>query len=534
MSDIAAILWGAAGSSGLGLLRGAIAVLGGLVLAWDARLTSRRGADRYRRWCDVLLAALGALAFICWWNFGLFHPSAGFVHVNDQYHYYLGAKYSPELGYTRLYDCAAVAETEDGHGARVFSRWTRNLVTNQLEKPASVLFEPARCKAHFTPARWQLFKQDVAWFRAHPYPWLWDRVQVDHGYNATPVWAIAGRLLTHQGPASDRQILLLALLDPALLIAMWAAVCWAFGWRTACVAILWWGTNYLSRFTWTGGGFLRADWLAATVVGICLVKRGWHFAGGFALAGAALLRVFPVVVIAALALKAVVGFCRARSISTEPAHRAFGLGVILGALVLVPLSLVVAGRGLDGGVRTWQEFAANSRKHYSTPVINNVGASVLAAYSSATRMAVLSRYWIETPTDSWAEARRRTFAQRAPVFWGVVGAVILLLARAVRNQPDWIALTLGVAFMPIAFELTCYYYAVLLALGFLWLHCRWIGIGLCVLSALTNVVPAVFGMSDDIHATISALIVVFVLAVMSTFAGRDAASFAVFQETRAH
>jgi hypothetical protein len=195
---------------------------------------------------------------------------------------------------------------------------------------------------------------------------------------------------------------------------------------------------------------------------------------------------------------------------------------------------VVAGRGLDGGVRTWQEFAANSRKHYSTPVINNVGASVLAAYSSATRMAVLSRYWIETPTDSWAEARRRTFAQRAPVFWGVVGAVILLLARAVRNQPDWIALTLGVAFMPIAFELTCYYYAVLLALGFLWLHCRWIGIGLCVLSALTNVVPAVFGMSDDIHATISALIVVFVLAVMSTFAGRDAASFAVFQETRAH
>ena len=97
MSDIPAIIWGAASSNGLGVLRGAIALLGALVLVWDALLTARPSADRYRSWCDIFLAALGALAFACWWNFGLFHPSAGFVHVNDQYHYYLGAKYAPEL-----------------------------------------------------------------------------------------------------------------------------------------------------------------------------------------------------------------------------------------------------------------------------------------------------------------------------------------------------------------------------------------------------------------------------------------------------
>ena len=99
----------------------------------------------------------------------------------------------------------------------------------------------------------------------------------------------------------------------------------------------------------------------------------------------------------------------------------------------------------------------------------------------------------------------------------------LVTRRGCQKPARLIALTLGVAFIPIAVELTCYYYAVLLALGFLWLRYRWIGVGLCVLSAFTNVVPVGFGMSDDIHATISVLIVVFVLAVMSSFAVQDAA-----------
>jgi hypothetical protein len=37
-------------------------------------------------------------------------------HRWEQFHYFLGAKYFPELGYTRLYQCTAVAEAEQDGG----------------------------------------------------------------------------------------------------------------------------------------------------------------------------------------------------------------------------------------------------------------------------------------------------------------------------------------------------------------------------------------------------------------------------------
>ena len=54
---------------------------------------------------------------------------------------------------------------------------------------------------------------------------------------------------------------------------------WAFGWRTTCVALAVFATNFPSRFYWTGGAFLRWDWLFYFVGGICLVKKDTAVAG---------------------------------------------------------------------------------------------------------------------------------------------------------------------------------------------------------------------------------------------------------------
>src|SRR5207237_8319873 len=118
------------------------------------------------------------------------------------------------------------------------------------------------------------FKRDIAWFESRFSLEFWNNSQKDHGYNSTPVWTIVGSALANLAPASDRQIFLLGLLDPTLLLLMWGFVVWAFGWRTAAVAALIWGTNFPARYWWNGGAYLRMDWLATAVIAICLLKRG--------------------------------------------------------------------------------------------------------------------------------------------------------------------------------------------------------------------------------------------------------------------
>jgi hypothetical protein len=237
---------------------------------------------------------LGVIAGLCYINFGSFH-FGNFTHDWEWTHYYIGSKYFKQLSYDRLYECIAIADSEESSHLRrrVEMRKLTNLRTNALEPSKSLLEHPEACKQNFTPQRWQEFKNDVRFFRNRQNAKRWDDLQTDHGYNGTPVWNVAGTLLANTGPASTGQLYALAMLDPLYLMGTIAVIWWAFGWRVLSVALLVFATNFPSRFYWTGGSYLRWDWLFYLTAGVCCLRKDRPMLGGAALAYSTLLRVFP-------------------------------------------------------------------------------------------------------------------------------------------------------------------------------------------------------------------------------------------------
>ena len=491
------------------------ALLGMLLLGWGLLLRRQGREDYAKRSRDVGLAALGILAALCWWNLGAFHFGQ-YLHLPDHYHYFLGAKYFDELGHTRLYECTAAADVEQGLGDAVRQRRIRDLRTNRLVSAESIVTSPDSCKAEFTSERWAEFARDVDWFRQAIPPPVWERMFIDHGYNAPPAWGILGSSFSRLVPANDATILALGLIDPLLLLAMWGFVIWAFGWRTACVAALWWGTNQLEGFPWTGGAFLRQDWLLLSIAGICLVRRRWMATGGFALTYATLLRVFPGFIVAALMLRAATrvwrGIRRGDGVAVAREYLTFAAGCLLAFALLVPLSMWTS-----GGPAAWGDFAENSRANLRSTGANMVGLMVVLSYEHENRWEVRADPELANPEELWLEAKRDVFERRRPLFWLLTLGFVALLWRTVKDEPDWAALTLGIGLIPIVSFPACYYFSILLGFGLLFERRKEsVGVLLCALSVLTHLAYRLFPSGlyyDQRYALDSLAVVLFVVLV---------------------
>ena len=458
-----------------------LALLGLGLLQWGHMLRRQGRPQAHHELRDRALGALGVLAALSYINFGAFHFS-GFTHDHEWTHYYVGAKFFPELGYERLYQCIAVADDEDGLRRRVQLRKVTNLETNALEWSGPILEDPiGRCKRHFSEARWQLFKHDVRFFRERQSPKRWDDLQFDHGFNATPVWMIAGRLLAGDGPVTKGQLQLLALLDPLYLAGTVAAIWWAFGWRLLAVALLVFATYFPSRFYWTGGSFLRWDWLFHLVAGLCCLRKGRPLLGGVALGYATLLRVFPLFLFAGPLLAA--GYHLWKHRQLDPRYTRFFLGAALAVALLVPVSLSVT-----GGIRGHQLFVANTIKHKETPLTNYMGLRTVVAWRPFEVGRFMQDNAAVDPWGAWKRARLDAYREARPIFVVVVLALVVLLGLAVRAADPWVAAALGVTMIAVGVELTCYYYAFILAVALLAHERHEVGRYLLLLTAYTQFV----------------------------------------------
>jgi hypothetical protein len=310
-----------------------VAMMAMLVIAWGIRLGDEGRPNAFQRLRDRTMVTLGLLGVFGYFNFGHLH-FGGFVHVWDTYHYYIGAKYFAELGYERMYDCAAVVDAESGRLAEVQRRNHTDLRTNLITPTRDVVENADQvCKQYFTPERWEQYKADINSIRSMVNEGRWKEIHLDHGYNATPVWTLAGQFFANLRPATTDGLIHVNLLDPIYVFLTMLMVWWAFGARGFALAGIVLGCNFPNRYYWTGGAFLRHDWLFYLVASVCLLRKNMPVLGGLSFSYTVLLRLFPGLAVLGPAI-GVVEYLRQNK-KLDPAFLKYVAGGVAGTVVLV-------------------------------------------------------------------------------------------------------------------------------------------------------------------------------------------------------
>ena len=362
----------------------------------------------------VVVFALLAAAALAYPNFGVFHPNHyGHIHYWDVYHYFMGAKYFPELGYARLYEATYVAGRE--MGAFGDATKIRDLTTYQFRAVATI--DAAAVRARFSPARWGAFKRDLAFLgnriREWPGPLL------DRGYNDPPPRALLLHLLVRWVPATPVTLTLLTSIDYVLIVVALVVVWRAFGPIPAALAFASLWLSFFARFDFIGGSLLRWDWLAALLLGMAALARGRGATAGACLAYAALARIFPLAFLLPLGIKWVQSRARDAVLT-----RALVAAV---AVVLVVVTVLIAA----GEDRTsTRAYLAKIRLHSQEAAANSVGLGPLLVFHAAP--------WTLNP-DGTVFVSDTDATAATPASWIVpaVSAVYLLLALPliVRASP---------------------------------------------------------------------------------------------------
>ena len=474
----------------------AVAVIG--LLVWSWQLEEKGQGRKFRVPRRATLAFLGLMGVFGWFNYGRFHGGT-FVHVWEHYHYYVGAKYFPELRYARLYECSAIAETEMGRTAQVRQRMIRDLAETNLIGPTDdVLANPQRCKQHFTPERWEQFKTDIRFFIGRLGS-RWAESQKDHGYNGTPWWNISGQLLANAvGPASERSMFLLALIDPALICLAFAAIWWAFGLEIFAVAATFFAVNFPSRYYWNGGAFLRYDYLAYAIVGVCLLKKKKPAAGGAFLAATAAIRLFPLFFAVGPAVQGIWHLVKKKAMPAE--HKRILVGALVASALLVPAALVVA----KGGTDVFVDFSHNTLKHSETPLTNHMGLRTVLSWRPWDNAKALKNPRLDDPFQVWKEQRLANYHQLKLLFVALNLAFLWAIWRTAKDEPAWFAAALsGTVLITTATELTCYYYAFMIPGAFLMEKRKEIGLWLILLGIGTVAITRLGIWDDDKYVWMS-------------------------------
>ncbi len=513
-------------------------IAAGCVLYEQHRKSMQRPvAERWKKIVGVTLALAAISAYFNGFNFG--YPR--YYHRWDQYHYYMGAKYFPELGYTNLYKCAVIAEDELGtldvtwdrpDGAiaapheqvnmraemRDADKKVRDLGAefaeeyggeNLLVPVQHILEHPEKCKDLFTPERWDQYKHDVGFFRVVSGLGYWTDMQKDHGFNPPPVWTIAGRFFSDLAPTSVKFLQFLAAIDLVYLAAMFVILWWGFGWRVFAAGAIFWGCQSSAPFYWTGGAFLRQDWLFYLVLSAAAMRRRHFKIAGASVVYAGLLRIFPGLVVIGTLVPFFAHLVKTRRVHKD--HLQMLLGGVIAAVVLVPLSSVMTMKH-DGSpllrrlADPYVSFYQHTLQvHDKTPLTNHMGLRVIVAHkffetqpikrrnpeeqqawknsltdwqryfafsapvqmplrfatgSSSGQMEYVRDDRLVDPFKVWKEMRNERYHKYRYVAYAVILASLLAFVLVVRRTKSlWVATCLGQVFIILGSQLTCYYYS---------------------------------------------------------------------------
>lgn len=425
-----------------GILLGRILLL--VALAGLLFTLARRGVISRRH--RVLIFVVFGLALASYPNFGALHPNqsgyrAGHIHYYDAFHYFMGAKYLPELGYSGLYEATLVAGRDLGAFGGI--NYVRDLAT-YVPRPTTMV-APDPIRSHFSEARWEAFKRDLAFFG--PRIDAWPELLVDRGYNDPPPRALLLHVLVGHVAASATALALLSSLDYVLMIAAAWAVWRAFGAVPAALTLTFLSLSFFARFDYIGGALLRWDWVAALLAGAAALARGSGTGGGLLLGYAAAARVFPVLFLIPLLIKWAQAYAGRRP---EPAVTSC-LRAASGLVLVVAVGLIA-----------WPdqrplvlEFLAKIRLHAQDPFVNSVGLGPMLVFGSAP-WSTAADGTVFVPAETIAAARPAAYL--LPLL--TAGYLLAVLPLILRARPvESMAFAVPLVFC--AFSLTGYYYAFL-------------------------------------------------------------------------
>ena len=298
---------------------------------------------------------------------------------------------------------------------------------------------------------------------------------------------------------------------------------WAFGWRTLCVALAVFATNFPSRFYWTGGAFLRWDWLFYLVGGVCLIKKERPLLGGFFLGYSTLLRVFPLFIFfgpilviirqlwgkvgewpkpapAAGAATSAPGPGAERRAAAAPVVAAGAVGVVAGARRARRSALRPdPRRGRAGGGDPGAGQPGHQQRHRGLPRVRLQHREAQGDAAHQLHGPAHRRRLQPVRGGAGHEGRSAggslgpleapeagTFHAREPLYFFFAACFVVLLCLALRDAEPWVACALGAMMIAVGVELTCYYYSFLFALALLYHKRREAGAILLGVTAMTG------------------------------------------------
>ena len=409
-----------------------------------------------------LLTVAAIIASLAYLNFGAFHGRV-YNHFWEQFHYVLGAKYFPELGYDGLYAASIEAQTRKNPEAYrgQIQPVIRDLRTNEMVSTQAPETREHRTevKERFSDERWSEFIDDNYHFLWRNTPGYITSIRRDHGFNPPPSWTFVARLFAWP-EINDSSLAWMANLDLILLITMFVVVFRTYGSRIGCISLILFGLNYAGRYYWVGGAFLREDWLACSVIGICMLKREKYFAAGAFIGWATAVRVFPVLFLFGPGILGLRALMR-----REPLKWSFQ---IVGGFVLAILVALAAGSLTGRGPAAWSEFADAITLHRGTWLTNNVGLENVILYDMETMQRKLVNFSLPEPWIHWQAKMDRLKEERSPIVWGARGMMLLILAMTCwRARVDDAAAISGMVAIFAMVVTTCYYWQMLLIIPFL-------------------------------------------------------------------
>lgn len=220
----------------------------------------------------------------------------GWVQTHDSFHYTLGAKYFPELGYTNFYDCVLLTKAARRIPASARMRHLDDYTFGSVGKARRKLRKEDKCKSRFTEERWTQFNADLrALFRQTETPGFVPSGSVgDKGYNGTPLHAfVMGKLGHAVGTLDVVTVARMTLIDVWAICAIGFSLCLGFGWRAGMLCSVYYFVAAADRFDMIGGSPSRYYWMFFLALGVVALARRRLALAGVGLTVSTALVAFP-------------------------------------------------------------------------------------------------------------------------------------------------------------------------------------------------------------------------------------------------